>query len=103
MNNVHPVFAPILDSITATPDVLRLAAYRSALRRHDWAFEFADAGAVRRAGLRARVELEVERSRIDPTGDIWNEYAPADYKFDPRPIVSCEGCAAMDDMAGISL
>lgn len=55
--------------------------YRKALAGHDWYYDYSDDHSVWAAGKSQRAALREMRNNIDPTGAIWNEYAPADYKI----------------------
>lgn len=87
MSNLHPVFERICASIQALPVPVavsadeQLAHYVALLQRHDWAYEYADDGAVWRAGRDERRELATLRDELDPDGALWNKYAPPCYRF----------------------
>ena len=55
--------------------------YRQALAGHDWYYDYSDDHSVWAAGKSQREALREMRKNIDPTGAIWNEYAPADFKI----------------------
>ncbi|MEY5101228.1 MAG: hypothetical protein RJA36_3947 [Pseudomonadota bacterium] len=57
-----------------------LAPYTEALKRHDWNYEFADDSRAWRAGLEQRKQLMAMRARLDPSGAIWNRFAPAAHR-----------------------
>lgn len=76
----HEVFAPILASIQAQPQILRRADYVAALRRHDWSFEHSDDMRAIRAGRESLKGLVAERAAIDADGAIWNSVAPEGFK-----------------------
>jgi hypothetical protein len=53
-----------------------IAAFLTALRKHDWHYEHADDGAVWRRGNAERAALLIERAAVDSDGLLWNLYAP---------------------------
>lgn len=55
--------------------------YRQALGAHDWYYDYSDDHSVWAAGKAQRAALRDMRNNIDADGKIWNEYAPADFKF----------------------
>lgn len=62
-----------------------LSAYIGKLKSHDWNFEFADDSKVWRSGKKSLVLLKAAQVSLDPTGEIWNQHAPADHKIAPPP------------------
>lgn len=56
-----------------------LEPYTQALKRHDWNYEFAE-GRAWRAGLEERKALLAMRAQLDPSGAIWNRFAPAGHR-----------------------
>lgn len=57
-----------------------VALYRQALERHDWYYDFSDDPYVWNLGFKARNELERQQVLLDPSGRIWNEFAPDMFK-----------------------
>lgn len=55
--------------------------YLQALRGHDWYYDYTEDHRVWEAGRNQRDALNDMRKRFDPTGEIWNQYAPADCKI----------------------
>ena len=60
-----------------------LAPYTEALQRHDWEYDHADDGRAWRAGLEQRKQLLSMRAALDPSGAIWNRFAPAGHRMRP--------------------
>jgi len=56
---------------------LRIAAYKTALRRQDWSYEYADDQRAYAAGRDSFRALQLEQRRIDPDFKIWNELVSA--------------------------
>lgn len=74
---VHPVFGPVLAAIQTTP---RLAAYRYALKQHDWEHDHSDDAWV---AIRGRAELRrllAEAEVVDPDFAIWNSLCHRDHR-----------------------
>lgn len=55
--------------------------YRELLATHDWFYDYSDDHSVWSRGAGVRAKLRDMRGQVDPDGKIWNEYAPAEYKF----------------------
>lgn len=62
-----------------------LSAYIGKLKSHDWNFEFADDSKTWRSGKKSLALLKATQASLDPTGEIWNQHAPADHKIAPSP------------------
>lgn len=62
-----------------------LSAYIGKLKSHDWNFEFADDSKTWRSGKKSLALLKAAQASLDPTGEIWNQHAPADHKIAPSP------------------
>lgn len=73
------IFGPILASIQAQPAQLRMAAYVSALRRHDWQHEASEDHAAWLKGRESLAWLRDEARVIDPDFKVWNSIAPMGY------------------------
>lgn len=54
--------------------------YISALKRHDWFYEYSDDHSVWRRGSDERSKLYAACSEHDPDRSIWNQYAPPDFQ-----------------------
>ena len=54
------------------------------LRRMDWTFEFSDDHRVYTHGRTELARLRNIQREFDPSGMLWNQYAPATYKVDPQ-------------------
>jgi hypothetical protein len=74
---VHSVFAEVLTRIQAQPQTLRIAAYKSALQRFDWNYEWSDDGRVYQRAKERFAELKHEAEQVDPGFEVWNQIAPA--------------------------
>lgn len=64
-----------------------LLRFRKALKAHDWYFEMADDGRVHRRGMESHQALCNAASNLAKSGfdaklidEIWNAYAPKDFK-----------------------
>ena len=55
--------------------------YRKALAGHDWYYDYSDDHTVWSRGAGVRAKLRDMRAQVDPTGKIWNEYAPDQFKI----------------------
>lgn len=63
--------------------------YIKRLKSHDWYYDYSDDHSVWRRGQAAAGELRSMQKRVDPTGEIWNEHCPPDFKMktvEPSPI-----------------
>lgn len=60
-----------------------IEAYISKLKSHDWEFEFADDSKTWRAGQHSFKVLRLTQKCLDPTGEIWNQHAPAHHHITP--------------------
>jgi len=58
-----------------------LAAYISALKSHDWSFEWSDDHRVWRAGKDSLEALRSAQKFIDPDGMVWNQFAPVEWQI----------------------
>lgn len=55
--------------------------YIKLLKSHDWYYDYSDDHSVWRRGSEAHSRLRGLQKSIDPTGEIWNEHAPTDFKM----------------------
>ena len=55
--------------------------YRELLATHDWFYDYSDDHSVWSRGASIYNKLHGLKAKVDPTGKIWNEYAPAEYKI----------------------
>lgn len=60
-----------------------LDIYRQQLSGHDWWYDRSDDYAVWKRGSEQRAALRALRLRLDKTGEIWNQYAPAEMQVKP--------------------
>lgn len=76
---LHPLFANILatqaQAAVATSNTLALDEYRRLLKAHDWSFGFSEDYSVFRRGQAERMKLIELRAKLDPDGEIWNQFA----------------------------
>lgn len=77
---LHPVFAGLLQTFAGQPAQLRRAAYVSALRRHDWGHEYSDDINAWRRGREELAQLRAEQREIDPDFELWNRNCPEECK-----------------------
>lgn len=78
---LHPIFASLLDTIKNQPLQIKRADYVARLVRMDWEFERADDARWYRAGRDELRALQAMRSEVDPTGSLWNRHAPESYRI----------------------
>ena len=96
MSNLHPLFEGIFRSMGFPVDAVpipevgpptreqkRMADYVFGLQHMDWGFEWSDDHRSWSRGRDRLVHLRGEQQAIDPTGEVWRQYAPAEY----QPIV----------------
>lgn len=76
---LHSLFANILatqaQAAVATNNALALDEYRRLLKAHDWDFGFSEDYSVVRRGQAERMKLIELRAKLDPDGEIWNQFA----------------------------
>lgn len=75
-NNVHPVFAGILASLTQTPATLQRAEYLTLLRTMDWQCEFTDDWRVRCAAMEKLARLRELQPTVDPDRELYRAARP---------------------------
>lgn len=63
---------------------MTLEQYKKKLKTHDWYYAWADGYNDFDKGRAQRNELEAMRRSLDPTGELWNEAAPDQFKFRPK-------------------
>lgn len=54
--------------------------YIEALKNHDWFYEFSDDHSVYQRGREAFMQLLQAQKKLDPKYEIWNQYAPKEYR-----------------------
>lgn len=90
---------PVLQfALAAAIPPSRLEMYERDLQCMDWEFEFSDDGRMWRRGRDELARLKAERDEIDPSGDVWNRYAPARYSV-PLPVGEATECP--DGLVGV--
>lgn len=57
------------------------AAYIALLSRHDWTYQWSDDPAIWRRGTEQRRQLLEMQKSVDPAGELWNKFAPADMQM----------------------
>lgn len=76
---LHPLFSNILatqaQAAVATNNTLALDEYLRLLKAHDWSFGFSEDYSVVRRGQAERMKLIELRAKLDPDGEIWNQFA----------------------------
>ena len=83
---IDPTIGAQLSPFIEAAVTARRSAYISALRKHDWQWEFSadttspHGRAAYEAAKRMHAMLLLERAQTDPDGLIWSLYAPADYR-----------------------
>lgn len=55
--------------------------YKSLLTYHDWFYDYSDDHNVWTKGAKERAELRALQQNLDPDYEIWNTFAPDDFKF----------------------
>ncbi len=78
--SLHPILEAALAQIAEAPAIIRRAQYVSALRAHDWDFEFADTQHYYEKGRDQRARLMLEAAAIDPDFELWNKACSAQYR-----------------------
>ena len=58
-------------------------AYRKELSSHEWFYQYSDDPTAYRAGQKSNRTITAMRALIDPSGDIWNQFAPDEFKVKP--------------------
>lgn len=84
---IPPVLAQALGGSANAPAQARagmLEAYKKALAGHDWSFEQSDDHSAYSRGRENLAQITAARREIDPSGEIWNQYAPEAYKVAPK-------------------
>lgn len=78
------------------PDAEAVEAFRQALARMDWTYDFSDDYSVWAAGSNALRELYRMQAQVDPTGEIWRERVK-DMKgvAQPRVLVDTDPMATL--------
>ncbi len=74
---------------------MTIGNYIEGLRRMDWEYDFSDDFRVYTNGREELAALKKLREIYDPSGEIWNQYAPAALKFTP-PVVPAPDHHAAD-------
>ena len=83
---IDPTIGAHLSPFIEAAVTARRSAYISALRKHDWQWEFSDdttsphGRAAYEASRRMHAALLIERAQTDPDGLLWNTYAPAEFR-----------------------
>ena len=83
---IDPVIGAHLSPFIEAAIAALRSAYISALRKHDWQWEFSDdttsphGRAAYEASRRMHAALLIERAQTDPDGLLWNTYAPAEFR-----------------------
>jgi hypothetical protein len=68
-----------------TPDQqAELKRYMRQLNSFDWQFEYSDDYSVVKCGYMALAQLHAQQKRIDPTGEIWMQFMPANCSHKPE-------------------
>lgn len=60
--------------------------YTEALARQDWFYEYTDDHSVWRQGHDSFRQLRAVQPHIDPTGAIWNLFAPPSMRFSKQAV-----------------
>jgi len=55
--------------------------YRELLATHDWFYDYSDDHTAWSRGKAMSQKIFGLRAQVDPTGKIWNEYAPDQFKI----------------------
>ena len=74
----HPAF--IRGAVPCLIDASKLEAYKAALLRQDWWYEFCDDVELYRKGRDSWIALRAMRKELDPAGVLWNQHAPRRYQ-----------------------
>lgn len=71
-------------------DTVEMAEYRQLLTSHDWYYHYSDDHSVYKAGERENQRLVALRMKLDPSGTIWNQLCPSDFKLTPLPCYNAQ-------------
>lgn len=85
---MHDIIKSYADSLAgSTPEeaqrLMREAEYVTKLLHHDWTFQYSDDHKVWQRGNEERMVLMSMQRQLDPTGEVWNRFAPDGYKLMP--------------------
>jgi hypothetical protein len=62
--------------------------YKTLLKNHDWFYEYSDDYSVWEKGTAEKDKLLQIQKQIDPTGSIWNSFAPKECQLTTKPTAS---------------
>lgn len=85
-NELHPIFAGILEAIQSAPAKVGMAEYQTALATFDWSHEFSDDQRKYQLGREQLKNLRRLQPIHDPDGSIWRAAMPQGYGL-PTPLV----------------
>lgn len=77
---IHPVFAEALQPFVDAHKTIRMSTYETALKAHDWTFQYSDDQRVWCRGVLQLRWLECEAREIDAEFAVWNRIAPTDFQ-----------------------
>lgn len=80
MSAVHPLFEDIFKGFGVQPESVEMQSYRSALKSHDWEFQFTEDGEVWRRGNESLKRITAMSKYLDPDYRVWNAAAPASHR-----------------------
>ena len=58
----------------------KIDTYINLLQTHDWSYDYSDDHSKWQRGFAERETLKEYAREVDPTYQIWNEYAPEGFK-----------------------
>lgn len=61
--------------------ITTIDTYKAALAAHDWWYAHSDDYSAYRSGQEEREALLLAQRRLDPRGEIWNQFAPRDFRI----------------------
>lgn len=86
---IDPVIGAVLSPFLDAAITARRSAYISALRQHDWQWQFSEdttsphGRAAYERSKRMHAELRLERAHSDPDAMLWNTYCPPTFRVQP--------------------
>ena len=68
------------------PNTQQAAEYIRELKNFDWNFQYADDYSAVKRGYIALAQLHAQQRSIDPTGEVWLKFMPADSSHTPSVV-----------------
>lgn len=77
---LHPTIEAALAPFTPPQADEEMSKYIHALQAHDWTFEYSEDQQVWARGRASLAALQSMRATLDPSGRVWNQHAPSDFR-----------------------